>query len=79
MACPCKTQPPGAADSALASPISLRTKWGGEEWEPKRARMETVCGTCHAQPFVKRVFLATDLGVYQFNEFFKVLAKMRER
>jgi len=41
--------------------------------------METVCGTCHAQPFVKRVFLATDLGVYQFNEFFKVLAKMRER
>ncbi len=41
--------------------------------------LPSILPTCHAQPFVKRVFLATDLGVYQFNEFFKVLAKMRER
>lgn len=61
----------------LASPISFRTTWGDESWQPKRARMEQVCDTCHARSVTKRVFLATDLAVYQFNELFKVLTKMR--
>ncbi|TCK58407.1 multiheme c-type cytochrome [Seleniivibrio woodruffii] len=61
----------------LASPISFRSKWNDENWQVKRERMEKVCVQCHAESFTKRLFLATDLGVYQFNEVFKVFAKLR--
>lgn len=59
------------------SPISYRTVWGGENWEPKRERMEKVCYTCHSKPFVKDTFLATDLSFYQYNEVYKVFANLR--
>lgn len=60
-----------------SSPISFRTVWGGEGWQPKRARMEQVCYQCHSKPFVKERFLATDLAMYQYNEVYKVFASLR--
>lgn len=61
----------------LASPIAFRSQWGDENWETKRGRMEKVCVSCHAESFVDKMFLATDLGVFQYNEIFKVFAKLR--
>ncbi len=60
-----------------SSPISYRTNWGGEGWQPKRVRMEKVCVSCHSNSYVKKIFLATDLSMFQYNEVYKVFAKLR--
>ncbi len=64
------------------APWSLRTTWGGQEWQDKREAMETICGNCHAPPFTKRYFLEADLAILQYNQIYKagadLLAKMKE-
>ncbi|HOI28934.1 MAG TPA: multiheme c-type cytochrome [Melioribacteraceae bacterium] len=50
---------------------SFRTVWNEEElgsWEMKRARMESICSSCHSPNFISTYLLTADLVNLQYNE-----------